>query len=70
MSTVSIPDYDVLDIACECHAALAQDSPNPPEFYLGRILNLAWAHLTPEQKGEVETYLAEKKYLPPANLIL
>ena len=70
MSTVSIPDYDVLDIVCDCHAALAQDSPNPPEFYLNRILNLSWAHLTPAQKDEVETYLAEKKYLPPVNLIL
>ena len=70
MSTVSIPDYDVLDIVCDCHAALAQDAPNPPEFYLGRILNLAWAHLTPAQKDEVEAYLAEKKYLPPVNLIL
>ena len=70
MSTVSIADYDVVDIARDCHAALAQDAPNPPEFYLGRILNLAWAYLTPEQRAEVEIYLAEKKYLPPAKLIL
>ena len=70
MTYTSIPEYDVLDIVCDCHAALAQDTPNPPEFYLNRILNLAWAHLTPEQKQEVETYLAEKKYLPPAKLIL
>ena len=70
MTYTSIPDYDVLDIVCDCHAALAQDAPNPPEFYLNRILNLAWAHLIPEQKDEVEAYLAEKKYLPPVNLIL
>tara|TARA_B100000073_G_scaffold139835_1_gene115053 strand:- start:32 stop:292 length:261 start_codon:yes stop_codon:yes gene_type:complete len=57
---------DNFDIVCLCHAALAQDSPNPPEFYINQIMNYHFACLTSLQKDEVETYLAEKKYLPPA----
>lgn len=59
-------DYDVLDVVCLCHAALAQDSPEPPTFYINQIMNLMFAYLTQEQRQEVEVYLAEKKYLPPA----
>ncbi len=63
-------DYDVLDVVLLCHAALAQDSPELPDFYLNQILNLMFGYLTSEQRAEVETYLAEKKYLPPVDLIL
>ena len=66
----NIPDYDVLDVVQLCHAALAQDSPEPPTFYLNQILNIMFGHLTSEQRKEVEVYLAEKKYLPPIDLIL
>ena len=58
--------YDVLDVVCLCHAALAQDSPEPPTFYINQIMNLMFGYLTSEQRQEVEVYLAEKKYLPPA----
>ena len=61
-------DYDLLDVVCLCHAALAQDSPEPPTFYLNQILNLMFGYLTSEQRKEVETYLAEKKYLPPVDI--
>ena len=61
-------DYDVLDVVLLCHAALAQDSPELPNFYLNQILNLMFGYLTSEQRAEVETYLAEKKYLPPVNI--
>lgn len=57
---------DLFDIVCLCHAALAQDSPNPPTFYINQIMNYAYADLTKLQKEELETYLADKKYLPPA----
>ena len=57
-------DYDVLDVVCLCHAALAQDSPEPPTFYINQIMNLMFGYLTSEQRQEVEVYLAEKKYLP------
>ena len=63
-------DYDVLDVVQLCHAALAQDSPEPPTFYLNQILNIMFGYLTSEQRKEVEVYLAEKKYLPPVDLIL
>ena len=59
-------DYDVLDVVCLCHAALAQDSPEPPIFYINQIMNLMFGYLTKEQRQEVEVYLAEKNYLPPA----
>ena len=61
-------DYDVLDVVLLCHAALAQDSPELPDFYLNQILNLTFGYLTSKQRAEVETYLAEKKYLPPVNI--
>jgi len=66
----NIPDYDVLDVVQLCHAALAQDSPELPTFYLNQILNLMFGHLTSEQRKEVELYLAEKKYLPEVKIQL
>ena len=53
-----------------CHAALAQDSPNPPEFYLNQILGLVFGYADSKQKEKIEVYLAEKEYLPPVELIL
>ena len=63
-----LPDYDVLDVVLLCHAALAQDSPEFPTFYLNQILNIMFGYLTSDQRKEVEVYLAEKKYLPPLKL--
>ena len=65
-----VNDYDVLDVVLLCHAALAQDSPKDKQFYLNQILNLMFGYLTTEQKQEVETYLAEKKYLPEVKIQL
>ena len=59
-----VADYDLLDAALLCHAALAQDSPEPPTYYLNQVLNILFGYLTPEQRKEIEVYLAEKKYLP------
>lgn len=61
-------DYDILDVVLLCHAALAQDSPEVPTFYLNQILNLMFGYLTPDQRQEVEVYLAEKKYLPDVKI--
>lgn len=60
-----ILDWDAIDIVCLCHAGLAQDSPNPPTFYLNQILNLTFGYLSSEQRKEIDEYLAEKKYLGP-----
>ena len=68
--TVQLNDYDVLDVVCLCHAALAQDSPEPPTFYINQIMNVMFAYLTKEQRQEVEVYLAEKKYLPEVKIEL
>ena len=68
--SVTINDYDVLDVVCLCHAALAQDSPETPTFYINQILNLMFGYLSMEQRKEVEEYLAEKKYLPDVKIEL
>ena len=69
-TSVELLKADVSDIAELCHAALAQDSPSPARFYLNQILNLVFGYLDTEQKADLEKYLAEKKYLPPVDLIL
>ena len=61
-------DYDLYELACLCHAALAQDSPEPPQIYLNKILNLSWGYLTSAQKDDIERYLAEKEYLPEVKI--
>ena len=68
--TAIINDYDVLDVVCLCHAALAQDSPETPTFYINQIRNLMFGYLSVEQRKEVEEYLAEKKYLPEVKIEL
>tara|TARA_B100001564_G_C20025978_1_gene396769 strand:- start:86 stop:307 length:222 start_codon:yes stop_codon:yes gene_type:complete len=68
--TVIINDYDALDVVLLCHAALAQDSPEAPTFYLNQILNLMFGYLNTDQRTEVEVYLAEKKYLPEVKIEL
>ena len=42
-NTALLNDYDVLDVVCLCHAALAQDSPETPEFYINQIMNVMFA---------------------------
>ena len=70
MNHIEVLDLDALDVVLLCHAALAQDSPEPPTFYLNQIMNLMYGYLSKDQRQEVEVYLAEKKYLPPVDLIL
>jgi len=65
-----INDYDTLDVVKLCHAALAQDSPELPTFYLNQILNLMFGYLSADQRKEVEIYLAEKQYLPDVKIEL
>lgn len=57
---------DFFEIVLLCHAALAQDSPNTKEYYINQILNYSFGHITPAQREELEDYLAQKMYLPPA----
>ena len=61
---------DMLDMAKLCQAALAQDSPELPYFYLNKLLGYVTGHLTRLQKDAIEEYLANKDYLPPVDLIL
>ena len=68
--TLIINDYDALDVVLLCHAALAQDSPETPTFYLNQIMNLMFGYLTTAQRQEIEVYLAEKKYLPEVQIEL
>jgi hypothetical protein len=66
--TALLNDYDILDVVLLCHAALAQDSPETPTFYINQILNLMFGYLSIDQRKEVEAYLAEKKYLPDVKI--
>ena len=59
---------DVFDIVCYCQAALAQDSPNDPEYYINLILNRTFGYLSSDERKDIEEYLAEKKYLPPVDI--
>jgi len=65
-TNLSIDIEDLYDIACLCHAAMAQDAPATERDYINRILNLVWPHLSKHYKQKIEVYLAEKEYLPPA----
>ena len=67
-NTALLNDYDVYDVVCLCHAALAQDSPEAPTFYINQIMNLMFGYLSMVQRQELEVYLAEKKYLPPVDI--
>lgn len=66
--TTKVQDLDLLDAVCLCHAALAQDSPNTPSFYINQILNMLFGYLDVSQRRYVEEYLAEKKYLPESTI--
>lgn len=65
-NVVEIPDYELLDMVCLCHAALAQDSPNTKAFYINELLSRLDAFKFDGMREQIENYLAEKKYLPPA----
>lgn len=67
---IKVNDYDLLEIICLSHAALAQDSPELPEVYFNKILGLAQGYLPIEQRVLVDEYLAEKKYLPEVKIQL
>ena len=67
-NTALLNDYDVYDVVCLCHAALAQDSPEAPTFYINQILNLMFGYLSVQQRKDIEVYLAEKKYLPDVKI--
>ena len=68
--TLIVNDYDALDVVKLCHAALAQDSPETPTFYINQIMNLMFGYLSTAQREEVEKYLAEKEYLPEVKIEL
>ena len=70
MKEVKIPDYEYLDLLLLCHAALAQDSPETPTFYLNQLLSRLDAFKYPGVREIVDEYLAEKKYLPEVKIQL
>ena len=67
---VKVPDYEWFDLLCLCHAALAQDSPETPTYYLNQILSRLDAFKYPGLREQIEEYLAEKKYLPEVKIEL
>ena len=67
-TTASVSIEDLFEIVCACHAALAQDAPYSEKHYLASILGLSMGYLPMEKRNEIETYLAEKSYLPPVTI--
>ena len=67
-SETKILSLDLLDAVCLCHAGLAQDSPQKPDYYLNQVMNMLFGYLSSQQRTEVEEYLADKKYLPPVDI--
>ena len=61
---------DLFDAICLCNAGLTQDAPEMPSYYLNQVLNYLHGYLPVSKRADVDEYLAEKKYLPPVNLIL
>ena len=66
---VQVFSEDLLEIVLLCQAALAQDSPEPPKYYINQILGYAMGPLPRGYRPRVEKYLAEKEYLPPLKLV-
>ena len=66
---VKISSLDLLEIVLLCQAALAQDSPEPPKYYINQILGYAMGPLPRGYRPKVEKYLANKEYLPPLKLV-
>ena len=60
---------DLLEIVLLCQAALAQDSPESPKYYINQILGYAMGPLPRSMRPKVEEYLAEKNYLKPLKLV-
>lgn len=62
--------WDLIDIVNLCNAALAQDSPNPPNYYINQIMSMAFGYCDKDMRIETEEFLTEKKYLPPVDIQL
>ncbi len=60
---------DILDMVKLCHAALAQDSPESPYYYLNQLLNMTTGYLSNKQREAIEVYLANKEYFPPVQIL-
>ena len=65
---LTVLKWDMIDIVNLCNAALAQDSPNPPTYYINQIMSLAYGYCDTDMRGETEDFLTEKKYHPPVDI--
>ena len=67
---LTVLKWDLIDIVNLCNAALAQDSPNPPTYYINQIMSMAYGYCDKGMRVETEEFLTEKKYLPPVDIQL
>lgn len=70
LSQTQVFDNDLTDVACLCHAGLAQDSPHNEQHYLLAVLNIIFGYLSSAQRTEIEEYLNEKKYYTHNEIII
>jgi len=67
---ITVLKWDLIDIVNLCNAALAQDSPNPPTYYINQIMSMAFGYCDTDMRSETEEFLTDKKYLPPVDIQL
>ena len=67
---ITVLKWDLIDIVNLCNAALAQDSPNPPTYYINQIMSMAYGYCDTDMRSETEEFLTDKKYLPPVDIQL
>lgn len=67
---IKIQDYDLQEAINLCYAANQQDAPQTSEFYLNQVLNILYGYLPSDGRQKLDTYLAEKQYLPPVTIQL
>ena len=66
---IKVLKWDLIDIVNLCNSALAQDSPNPPSYYVNQIMSMTFGYCDKNMRSEIDEFLAEKKYIPPVKLV-
>jgi len=70
LTMIEVNALDLQDAVNALSVSLEEDAPGEPSFYFNMVRNLLWPYLTKEMRTRNVDYIADKKYLPPVNLIL
>lgn len=67
---VSIPMYDLLDIACAAHAALELEHPGDKEHAFKHVLHRTYGYLSPEARADFQAWVERKGWRDKEVIIL